>query len=40
MRVASAIGVDATRPFGKPFKEVAVVPGWDDFEMPELDEWR
>ena len=40
MRVASAIGVDATRPFGKPFSEVADVPGWEEFEMPELDEWR
>jgi 4-hydroxy-3-polyprenylbenzoate decarboxylase/2,5-furandicarboxylate decarboxylase 1 len=37
LRVASAIGVDATRPFGKPFSEVADVPGWEDFEMPELD---
>jgi 4-hydroxy-3-polyprenylbenzoate decarboxylase/2,5-furandicarboxylate decarboxylase 1 len=37
MRTASAIGVDATRPFGKPFSEVADVPGWEDFEMPELD---
>src|SRR4051812_14885703 len=40
MRTASAIGVDATRPFGKPFSEVADVPGWEDFEMPELDERR
>ena len=37
MRTASAIGVDATRPFGKPFSEVADVPGWEDFEMPELE---
>jgi 4-hydroxy-3-polyprenylbenzoate decarboxylase/2,5-furandicarboxylate decarboxylase 1 len=36
-RTASAIGVDATRPCGKPFSEVAHVPGWQDFEMPELD---
>jgi 2,5-furandicarboxylate decarboxylase 1 len=35
-RTASAIGVDATRPYGKPFSEVADVPGWEDFEMPEL----
>src|SRR5262249_46543006 len=34
------IGIDATRPFGKPFSEVADVPGWEDFAMPELDEWR
>ena len=38
MRTASAIGVDATRPFGKPFPEVADVPGWREFEMPELDQ--
>ena len=37
VRTASAIGVDATRPYGKPFAEVADVPGWQDFEMPELD---
>jgi 2,5-furandicarboxylate decarboxylase 1 len=37
MRTASSIGIDATRPFGKPFSEVADVPGWEDFEMPELD---
>jgi 4-hydroxy-3-polyprenylbenzoate decarboxylase/2,5-furandicarboxylate decarboxylase 1 len=37
LRTASAIGVDATRPFGKPFSEVADVPGWEDFAMPELD---
>jgi 4-hydroxy-3-polyprenylbenzoate decarboxylase/2,5-furandicarboxylate decarboxylase 1 len=37
MRTASAIGIDATRPFGKPFSEVADVPGWEDFKMPELD---
>lgn len=38
LRTASCIGIDATRPFGKPFSEVADVPGWEDFEMPELDE--
>src|SRR3982750_2624120 len=36
-RTASSIGVDATKPYGKPFSEVADVPGWEDFEMPELD---
>src|SRR5215213_2459321 len=40
MRTASSIGIDATRPFGKPFSEVADVPGWEDFEMPELDGHR
>jgi 4-hydroxy-3-polyprenylbenzoate decarboxylase/2,5-furandicarboxylate decarboxylase 1 len=39
-RTASAIGIDATRPFGKPFSEVADVPGWEDFEVPELDSRR
>jgi 4-hydroxy-3-polyprenylbenzoate decarboxylase/2,5-furandicarboxylate decarboxylase 1 len=37
MRTASAIGIDATRPYGKPFSEVADVPGWEAFEVPELD---
>ena len=37
MRTASMIGIDATKPFGEPFYEVADVPGWEDFEMPELD---
>ena len=37
-RTASAIGIDATRPYGKPFSEVADVPGWEDFAMPELTE--
>jgi 2,5-furandicarboxylate decarboxylase 1 len=36
MRISSCIGVDATRPFGEPFYEVADVPGWQDFAMPEL----
>ena len=37
LRTASAIGIDATRPFGKTFSEVADVPGWQDFAVPELD---
>jgi 3-polyprenyl-4-hydroxybenzoate decarboxylase len=37
MRISSCIGIDATRPFGEPFYDVADVPGWQDFEMPELD---
>lgn len=36
-RTASAIGIDATRPYGKAFAEVADVPGWEEFEVPELD---
>jgi 4-hydroxy-3-polyprenylbenzoate decarboxylase/2,5-furandicarboxylate decarboxylase 1 len=37
MRISSCIGIDATRPFGEPFYDVADVPGWQDFPMPELD---
>ncbi len=36
MRTASAIGIDATRPYGKPFSQVADVPGWAEFDVPEL----
>jgi 4-hydroxy-3-polyprenylbenzoate decarboxylase/2,5-furandicarboxylate decarboxylase 1 len=36
-RVSSAVGVDATRPFGEDFPEVADVPGWQSYQMPELD---
>src|SRR5712691_7687158 len=39
-RTASAIGIDATKPYGKPFSEVADVPGWEDLAMPELDDRR
>jgi hypothetical protein len=28
------------RPIGKPFSEVADVPGWEDYEVPELDDWH
>jgi 4-hydroxy-3-polyprenylbenzoate decarboxylase/2,5-furandicarboxylate decarboxylase 1 len=38
MRIASQIGIDATRPFGEKFYDVADVPGWEDFKVPELDE--
>jgi 4-hydroxy-3-polyprenylbenzoate decarboxylase/2,5-furandicarboxylate decarboxylase 1 len=37
MRISSSIGIDATRPFGETFYDVADVPGWEDFDMPELD---
>jgi 4-hydroxy-3-polyprenylbenzoate decarboxylase/2,5-furandicarboxylate decarboxylase 1 len=37
MRISSCIGIDATRPFGEKFYDVADVPGWQDFDMPELD---
>ena len=36
MRTASVIGIDATRPYGKPFSQVADVPGWAEFDVPEL----
>ena len=35
--LSSAVGVDATRPVGEPFAEVADVPGWREFSMPELN---
>lgn len=34
---SSAVGVDATRPFGVEFPDVAEVPGWRDFDLPEID---
>ncbi|MGE5674487.1 MAG: UbiD family decarboxylase [Mycobacterium leprae] len=39
-RTMSAIGIDATRPFGEPFSKVADVPGWQEFHLPELEKWR
>jgi 4-hydroxy-3-polyprenylbenzoate decarboxylase/2,5-furandicarboxylate decarboxylase 1 len=36
-RTASTIGIDATRPFGETFYEVADVPGWQDFDLPEIE---
>ena len=35
-RTGSAIGIDATRPFGLPYSEVADVPGWEEITVPEL----
>jgi 4-hydroxy-3-polyprenylbenzoate decarboxylase/2,5-furandicarboxylate decarboxylase 1 len=35
-RTGSAIGIDATRPFGQPFSKVADVPGWQEYDFPEL----
>lgn len=40
LRLSSAVGIDATRPFGEPFYEVADVPDWQSFAMPELDHGR
>ncbi len=37
MRTASALGIDATRPFGEKFYDVADVPGWEDYDVPELN---
>ena len=36
LRTMSAIGIDATRPFGVPFPERADVPGWEEYAFPEL----
>lgn len=36
-RRSAAVGVDATRPFGETFPEVADVPGWRDHPTPELE---
>ncbi len=34
---SSAVGIDATRPVGEPFADVADVPGWRDYRMPEFN---
>jgi len=34
---SSAVGIDATIPFGTDFPDVAEVPGWKDFALPEID---
>jgi UbiD family decarboxylase len=39
-RMSSTIGIDATRPLGTGFADVADVPGWETFSMPELDPYR
>ena len=39
-RVGSAIGIDATRPFGEDYQKVADVPGWQDYDFPELSTRR
>jgi hypothetical protein len=38
--VSSTVGIEATCPFGKPFPDVADVPGWRDYELPELQDRR
>jgi 2,5-furandicarboxylate decarboxylase 1 len=30
------MGIDATRPFGAEFQKVADVPGWQEYDFPEL----
>jgi 4-hydroxy-3-polyprenylbenzoate decarboxylase/2,5-furandicarboxylate decarboxylase 1 len=40
LALSSAVGVDATLPFGTPFSEVADVPGWQNFEIPELKPYQ
>jgi 2,5-furandicarboxylate decarboxylase 1 len=34
---SSSVGIDATRPFGEEFPAVSEVPGWKEFDLPELD---
>ena len=34
---SSAVGIDATKPFGVDFPDVSEVPGWRDFDLPEID---
>jgi 2,5-furandicarboxylate decarboxylase 1 len=35
-RTSSAVGIDATRPLGETFPDVADVPGWQSYDFPEL----
>ena len=37
-RLSSAVGVDATRPYGEPFPEMVEVPGWEDVDLEKLKE--
>mgnify|MGYP001807746285 FL=1 len=34
---SSSVGIDATRPFGEEFPDVSEVPGWKEFDLPELE---
>jgi 4-hydroxy-3-polyprenylbenzoate decarboxylase/2,5-furandicarboxylate decarboxylase 1 len=40
LALSSAVGVDATLPFGETFSEVADVPGWQDYDFPELKAYQ
>ncbi len=35
-RTSAMVGIDATRPFGETFPEVADVPGWQEYAVPEI----
>lgn len=37
LEVNGSLGIDATYPFGVAHAEVASVPGWEDYEFPELE---
>jgi hypothetical protein len=37
MWISLSIGIDATRPFGEKFYDVADVPGWEDYDVPKLN---
>jgi 2,5-furandicarboxylate decarboxylase 1 len=37
-RLSSAVGVDATRPYGEPFPEMVEVPGWEEVDLEKLKE--
>ena len=33
---SSSVGIDATMPYGVEFPEVSEVPGWREFDLPEI----
>jgi 2,5-furandicarboxylate decarboxylase 1 len=37
---SSAVGIDATRPFGAEFPDVSEVPDWRSFDLPEIERSR
>ena len=37
-RTSAAVGIDATRPFGKSFADAADVDGWKEILVPELNQ--
>ena len=37
MQLNGSLGIDATRPFGIEYARPAVVPGWEDYDFPELE---